>query len=124
MRHLCSGAKLNRTSAHRKALLRNLAIALLEHRCIRTTLPKAKALRSFIEPLISKACRAARGKSDSLHTRRLLISSLSNLQSAQVLMEDIGPKYSERPGGYLRILKTGFRYGDAAPSAIIEFVEE
>mgnify|MGYP005674954833 CR=1 FL=1 len=117
MLHRISQKKLNRTSTHRKALLANLAISLIEHGRINTTLPKAKTLRPYIEKLITKA------RSNNLASRRYIASKLLNHSAAsKKLVEEVAKKYQERPGGYTRILKSGFRYGDAAPMAIIELV--
>jgi large subunit ribosomal protein L17 len=117
MKHGIKGRKLNRNSAHRKALLRNLSIALLTHEIIKTTLPKAKELRPFVEKIITLS------KNDTLANRRLLISILGNQEIADRVFKEIGPKVSARQGGYTRILKYGFRTGDKAPMAIIEFVD-
>lgn len=117
MRHQKSGRKLNRNSSHRKAMFRNMASSLIEHEIIRTTLPKAKELRSVVEPLITMA------KEDTVHKRRLAFSRLRNKSTVGKLFTDIGPRSSGRPGGYTRILKTGYRDGDKAPMAIIELVD-
>ena len=118
MKHLAkSNKKLNRTSSHRKAMFANMASSLFEHGRISTTLPKAKALRSYAEKLITV------GKKNDLNARRLLISKIRNKEAAKKVCEEISPKFLKRNGGYTRILKTGFRYGDAAPMAIIELVE-
>ena len=117
MRH---GKKLNhlgRKSAHRKALMRNLASALIEHKRINTTLAKAKALRTYIEPLVTKA------KYNTTHSRRVVFSYLQNKHAVNELFETVGPKVAERPGGYLRVIKTGFRRSDASEMAMIEFVD-
>lgn len=116
MRHRKSGRKFNRTSAHRKAMFRNMAASLVEHELIKTTLPKAKELRRVAEPLITLA------KNDSVANRRLAFSRLRNDAVVAKLFEEIGPRYSERPGGYLRVLKCGFRAGDNAPMAFVELV--
>ena len=118
MKHKLKLAKLNRTSSHRKALLRNMSLALLEHERIKTTLPKAKALRPFVEKLVTKS---RDGK--NLAVRRKLLSLLQNKAIVSKLIDQISPRFVERPGGYLRIIKNGFRYGDCAPMAIIEFVD-
>lgn len=110
--------KLNRTSSHRKALLKNLSIALIENAQIKTTLPKAKALRPFIERLVTKA------KTNDFNTVRYLKAELGSKEAIKRLLADIGPKNKDRPGGYTRILKAGFRVGDQAPMAIIQFVEQ
>lgn len=117
MRHGKAGRKLNRNSSHRKAMFRNMAASLIEHELIKTTLPKAKSLRQVIEPLITLA------KTDSLANRRLAYDRLRNRQAVTKLFNDLGPKNKARPGGYLRILKCGFRAGDAAPMALVELVE-
>lgn len=116
MRHRKSGRKFNRTSAHRKAMFRNMAASLVEHELIKTTLPKAKELRRVAEPLITLA------KIDSVANRRLAFSRLRNDAVVAKLFNEIGPRYSERPGGYLRVLKCGFRAGDNAPMAFVELV--
>ena len=117
MRHLKSGRKLNRTSSHRKAMLSNMTASLIEHEFIKTTLPKAKELRRVAEPLITLA------KKDSVANRRLAFSRLRNDSAVGKLFAELGPRYNERPGGYMRILKCGFRAGDAAPMAIVELVD-
>ena len=117
MRHLRSGRHLNRTSAHRKAMFRNMAVSLFQHETIRTTVPKAKELRRTAEPLITMA------KTDSLAKRRLAFARLRDRNAVQKLFNELGPRYQERPGGYLRILKCGFRPGDKAPMAIVELVD-
>jgi large subunit ribosomal protein L17 len=117
MRHRHSGRKLNRNSSHRKAMFKNMAVSLMEHEIIRTTLPKAKELRGVVEPLITL------GKKDSVANRRLAFSRLGDRAAVTKLFNDIGPRSASRPGGYVRILKTGFRAGDKAPMAIIELVD-
>lgn len=117
MRHRCSGGKLNRTSSHRKAMLANLSISLIEYEVIRTTLAKAKALRRVVEPLITLA------KRDSVATRRSAFSKLRDKQAVGKLFDELGPRYKNRHGGYLRVLKHGFRHGDNAPMAYIELVD-
>lgn len=117
MRHRIAGRKLNRTSSHRIALLRNLAAALIEHKTIKTTVPKAKELRRFVEKLVTIA------RNETLANRRLLISRLGNKpELAQALIDLAVTHFASRPGGYLRIVKAGYRYGDNAPMAIIQFV--
>lgn len=116
MRHRKSGRQLNRNSSHRKAMFRNMAVSLMQHEVIRTTLPKAKELRRVAEPLITMA------KSDSVAKRRLAFSHLRDRSVVTKLFNELGPRYKERPGGYLRILKCGFRPGDKAPMAIVEFM--
>ena len=117
MRHGMSGRKLNRTKAHRKALFMNLAQALVKHEQIKTTVPKAKDLRPVVEKLVTL------GKRGGLHARRQLISHLQDEKLVTKLMTVLADRYKGRPGGYTRVLKAGFRYGDAAPMAIIEFVD-
>ncbi len=117
MRHRISGRKLNRTSAHRKALFKNLAQSLIQCEQIKTTLPKAKDLRPIVEKLVTKA------RDKSLHTRRQLISQLQDEKLVTKLMDILSTRYAARQGGYTRIIKAGFRYGDNAPMAIIEFVD-
>lgn len=117
MRHLKSGRKLNRNSSHRKAMFRNMANSLFEHEIIKTTVPKAKELRRVAEPLITLA------KSDSVAHRRMAFDRLRDKESVGKLFDELGPRYVERPGGYLRILKCGYRTGDKAPMAYVELVD-
>ena len=118
MRHRMSGRKLNRTSSHRKAMFANLAAALIKHEQIKTTLPKAKELRSIVDRLITL------GKKGSLHARRIAISRLhGDKKLADKLFTTLADRYSDRKGGYTRVLKAGFRYGDSAPMAIVELVD-
>ncbi|MFZ5483163.1 MAG: 50S ribosomal protein L17 [Pseudomonadota bacterium] len=117
MRHRLSNRKLNRTSSHRQALLRNLSNALLEHEVIKTTLPKAKELRRVVEPLITL------GKTPTVANRRLAFDRLRNRDMVVKLFDDLGPRFKARPGGYLRILKFGYRVGDNAPMALVELVD-
>lgn len=117
MRHRESGRKLNRNSSHRQAMFRNMAVSLMHHEMIRTTLPKAKELRRVAEPLITFA------KNDSVAKRRLAFSRLRDRTAVTKLFNELGPRYRNRPGGYLRILKCGFRAGDNAPMAIVELVD-
>ena len=117
MRHRNSGRQLNRTSSHRKAMFRNMAVSLFRHEIIRTTLAKAKALRRTAEPLITLA------KNDSVAKRRLAFARLRDRDIVQKLFGEIAPRYQERAGGYLRILKCGVRAGDSAPMAIVELVD-
>jgi large subunit ribosomal protein L17 len=117
MRHRNSGRKLNRTAEHRKALFANMAAALIKHEQIVTTLPKAKDLRRVAERLITLA------KRNDLHSRRLVAARLRDEKMVAKLFETIGPRYKDRPGGYTRVLKAGFRYGDSAPIAVIELVD-
>ena len=117
MRHMKSGRKLNRTSSHREAMFKNMASSLFKHELIRTTLPKAKELRRVAEPLITLA------KTDGVANRRLAFARLRDKQAVGKLFVELGPRYRERPGGYLRILKCGFRPGDHAPMAYVELVD-
>ena len=117
MRHRLSGRQLNRNSSHRKAMFRNMAASLLDHEMIKTTLPKAKELRRVAEPLITLA------KKDSVANRRLAFNRLRDRDVVTKLFNELGPRYVARPGGYLRILKCGFRRGDNAPMAIVELVD-
>lgn len=117
MRHRQSGRKLNRNSSSRKALFRSLTTSLLRHELIKTTLPKAKELRGYAEPLITMA------KSDSVANRRLAFSRIRDREVVTKLFNELGPRYESRPGGYLRILKCGFRAGDNAPMAYVELVD-
>ena len=117
MRHGVAGRKLNRTSSHRKALLANMSAALIKHEQIMTTLPKAKELGPFVEKLITL------GKKGNLHARRLAISRVRDKTLVAKLFDTLAPRYEDRHGGYTRIMKAGFRYGDAAPMAVIEFVD-
>lgn len=116
MRHRKSGRKFSRTSAHRKAMFRNMTASLVEHELIKTTLPKAKELRRVAEPLITLS------KNDSVANRRLAFARLRDDAAVAKLFDELGPRYNERPGGYLRILKCGFRAGDNAPMAFVELV--
>ncbi|MEL7312441.1 MAG: 50S ribosomal protein L17 [Pseudomonadota bacterium] len=118
MRHKKSGRKLNRNSAHRKAMYRNMAASLIKHETIKTTLPKAKELRRVIEPLITTA------KEDSVAHRRLAFDRLRDKEAVGKLFVELGPRFKERPGGYLRILKMGFRAGDAAPMAMVQLLDQ
>lgn len=117
MRHRHSGRQLNRNSSHRKAMFRNMTNSLVTHELIKTTVPKAKELRRFAEPLITLA------KKDSVANRRLAFSRLRDKAVVSKLFADLGPRYEERPGGYIRILKCGFRPGDKAPMAYVELVD-
>ena len=117
MRHQKSGRKLNRNSSHRKAMFRNMASSLIEHEIIKTTVPKAKELRRVAEPLITLA------KEDSVAHRRLAFDRLRSKATVGKLFDELGPRYVERPGGYLRILKCGHRSGDKAPMAYVELVD-
>ena len=117
MRHRYSGRKLNRTGSHRRAMFRNMTASLVEHELIKTTVPKAKELRRFAEPLITLA------KDDSVANRRLAFDRLRSKAAVGKLFGELGPRYQERPGGYLRILKCGTRTGDNAPMAYVELVD-
>ena len=123
MRHGMAHRKLNRTHEHRKAMFANMSCALIKHEQITTTLPKAKELRPIVEKLVTKAKKADADGSRSLHLRRQVISSIRDKDMAKKLFDTIGPRYSGRDGGYIRIMKAGFRYGDNAPMAVIEFVD-
>jgi large subunit ribosomal protein L17 len=116
MRHRNSGRNFSRTGSHRKAMFKNMMVSLLKHELIKTTVPKAKELRTFMEPIITLA------KTDSLHHRRLAFSRLRDRDAVQKLFSDIGPHFQKRPGGYLRLLKCGYRKGDNAPMAFVELV--
>lgn len=117
MRHLNSGRKLGRESSHRRSMLRNMAVSLMKHEQIRTTVPKAKELRRVVEPLITMA------KNDSVSKRRMAFNRLRDRDTVIKLFNELGPRYQARPGGYLRILKCGYRAGDAAPMAIVQLVD-
>ena len=117
MRHLVRGKKLGRSTSHRKATMKALSCSLIEHKSIQTTVTKAKELRRYIEPVITKA------KEDTSHTRRRAFSSLQDKHAVNILFNDIMPEVGERPGGYTRVLKLGFRLGDSAEMALIELVD-
>ncbi len=117
MRHRKSGRHLNRNSTHRQAMFRNMSASLFRHELIRTTVPKAKELRRVAEPLITLA------KTDSVHHRRRAFAQLRDADTVAKLFNELGPRYRDRPGGYLRILKAGYRPGDGAPVAIVELVD-
>ncbi|NCN44345.1 MAG: 50S ribosomal protein L17 [Piscirickettsiaceae bacterium CG_4_9_14_3_um_filter_43_564] len=117
MRHRKSGRKLNRNSSHRKAMFSNMSASLIEHEMIKTTVAKAKELRGVAEPLITLA------KQDSVHNRRIAFSRLRDKAAVGKLFSELGPRYESRPGGYIRILKCGFRPGDNAPMAYVELVD-
>ena len=117
MRHRKSGRKLNRNSSHRKAMFKNMAASLVEHEVIKTTLPQAKELRRVAEPLITLA------KEDSVANRRLAFDRLRSKVAVGKLFSDLGPRFKERPGGYMRIIKCGFRHGDNAPMAYVELLD-
>ncbi len=118
MRHRKSGRKLNRNSSHRKAMYRNMAASLVQHETIKTTLPKAKELRRVVEPLITLA------KEDGASRRRLAFDRLRDEAAVGKLFSELGPRFRERPGGYLRILKMGFRSGDSAPMALVQLLDQ
>ena len=117
MRHRKSGRQLNRNSSHRQAMFRNMSVSMIEHELIKTTLPKAKELRRVVEPLITLA------KEDSVANRRLAFSRTRSKEAVGKLFDELGPRYQERPGGYLRIIRAGFRTGDKAPMAYVELVD-
>ncbi|CAO4146092.1 50S ribosomal protein L17 [Methylorubrum aminovorans] len=117
MRHSYRGRRFNRTAEHRKAMFANMSAALIKHEQIVTTLPKAKDLRPVVEKLISL------GRTDSVHARRLAMAQIRDADMVKKLFTVLGPRYQARPGGYCRIMKAGFRYGDNAPMAVIEFVD-
>jgi len=117
MRHCKAGRKFSRTSSHRKAMMRNMSASLIEHECIKTTVTKAKELRGFIEPMITLS------KRDSVSNRRLAFDRLRSKSAVGKLFSDLGPFFKERPGGYTRVLKCGYRSGDQAPMAYIQLVE-
>ncbi|HSZ75543.1 MAG TPA: 50S ribosomal protein L17 [Rhizomicrobium sp.] len=117
MRHRNQGRKLGKTSSHRTAMFANMAAALIKHEQIKTTLPKAKELRPFVEKLVTLSRR------NNLHARRLALSQVRDETQVKKLFEVIGPRYAARPGGYTRVLKAGFRFGDHAAMAVIEFVD-
>jgi large subunit ribosomal protein L17 len=124
MRHRKSGRKLGRNSAHRKAMYRNMAASLLKAETIRTTLPKAKELRRVVEPLITLARNSDGSAVDAVRRRRLAFSRLRDDVAVGKLFDELGPRYKERPGGYLRILKMGHRAGDAAPMAVVQLLDQ
>ena len=117
MRHGKAGRKLNRTASHRTAMFANMAASLIKHEQIVTTLPKAKEIRPFVEKLVTLAKRG------DLHARRIAISRVRDVEQVGKLFETLGPRYADRQGGYIRVLKAGFRYGDNAPLAVVEFVD-
>lgn len=123
MRHGMAHRKLNRTHEHRKAMFANMACALIKHEQITTTLPKAKELRPIVEKLVTMAKHAEKDEGRALHLRRLAVSRIRDKDMAKKLFDTLGPRYAERDGGYIRIMKAGFRYGDNAPMAVIEFVD-
>lgn len=117
MRHRVSGKKLNKTSSHRKAMFYNMVTSLIKHQQIKTTLVKAKELRRYAEPMITKS------KEDSVANRRFIFSKLRDKFAVGKLFSELGPRYKDRPGGYLRVLKCGFRTGDNAPMAVVQLVD-
>jgi len=117
MRHKVSGRRLGRTTSHRKSTMQSMSASLIEHEIIQTTVAKAKELRRELEPLITRA------KEDSLHNRRITFDRLRNRDAVQKLFNDLGPRFKQRPGGYLRIMRCGFRAGDSAPMAYVELVQ-
>lgn len=118
MRHKYSGRKLNRTSSHRTAMFKNMMASLIEHEEIKTTVPKAKELRGFVERLITIS------KSDTVAKRRIVFSRIRSKEAVAKLFTELGPRFKQRPGGYLRILKCGYRAGDKAPMAIVQLVDK
>ena len=118
MRHRKSGRTLGRKSSHRKAMYKNMAVSLIQHETIRTTLPKAKELRRVVEPLITL------GKEDGVAHRRLAFDRLRDKAAVGKLFTELGPRFKDRPGGYLRILKIGFRAGDSAPMALVQLLDQ
>ena len=118
MRHRKSGRKLNRNSSQRSALKKSLAISIIEHESVKTTLAKAKEIRGFLEPLVTLA------KENSVANQRLAFARLQSKEAVAKLFDELGPRYKNRPGGYLRVIKRGYRPGDKAPAAQVEFVEE
>ena len=119
MRHLNSGRRLNRTTSHRVAMFANMACALIKHEQITTTLPKAKELRPVVEKLVTRAKNGPK----SLHARRIAMQEIKDITMVAKLFDVLGPRYAKRPGGYIRVLKAGNRFGDNAPMAVIEFVD-
>lgn len=117
MRHRKSGRYFSRTSSHRKAMFKNMMVSLLRHELIKTTVPKAKELRSYMEPMITLA------KVDNLHNRRIAFNRLRDREAVVKLFKEIAPHFKQRPGGYLRVLKYGYRKGDSAPMAVVELVD-
>lgn len=123
MKHRIKQRKLNRTSSHRKAMLANMATSLIKHEQIKTTLPKAKELRPFVEKLITKGKQGIANPEKALANRRQVISKMRDEEQAKKIFDVLAERYADRPGGYIRVLKAGFRYGDNAPMAIIELVD-
>ena len=124
MRHRKSGRKLGRNSSHRKAMYRNMAASLVRHETIRTTLPKAKELRRVVEPLITLARNADGSSEDAVRRRRLAFDRLRDDVAVGKLFSELGPRFKDRPGGYLRILKMGYRRGDSAPMAVVQLLDQ
>lgn len=124
MRHQKTGRKLGRNASHRRAMYRNMAASLLTHETIRTTLPKAKELRRVVEPLITLAKKDTEDPHERVHRRRLAFSRLRDDAAVGKLFDELGPRYKDRPGGYLRILKAGFRPGDSAPMAVVQLLDQ
>ena len=124
MRHQKSGRRLGRTSPHRRAMYRNMAASLLTHETIRTTLPKAKELRRIVEPLITLAKKDTEGTDDRVRRRRLAFSRLRDEAAVGKLFDELGPRFKDRPGGYVRILKAGYRPGDSAPMAVVQLLDQ
>ncbi len=123
MKHRIKQRKLNRTTSHRKAMLANMAASLVKHEQIKTTLPKAKELRPYVEKLITLGKQAAANPETSVAKRRQAISKMRDVDQVKKIFDVLAERYEDRPGGYVRVLKAGFRYGDAAPMAIIELVD-
>ena len=123
MKHRIKQRKLNRTSSHRKAMLANMAASLVKHEQIKTTLPKAKELRPYVEKLITKAKQAAANPEKAVAKRREVVSKMRDQEQSRKIFDVLAERYADRPGGYVRIMKAGFRYGDAAPMAVIELVD-
>ena len=123
MKHRIKQRKLNRTTSHRKAMLANMAASLIKHEQIKTTLPKAKELRPYVEKLITKGKQAASNPEKALSNRRQVIAKMRDKTQAAKIFDVLAERYADRQGGYIRVLKAGFRYGDSAPMAIIELVD-
>ncbi|MCB0725639.1 MAG: 50S ribosomal protein L17 [Ignavibacteriae bacterium] len=123
MEHRTKGRKFSRTASHKKAMMSNLSVSLILHDRIKTTLAKAKELRLYVEPLVTKAKKANGSSEKGVHLRRVAKQFLKDDSAVKRLFDEIGPRYADRPGGYTRVLKTGHRYGDGADTAIIEFVD-
>ncbi len=123
MKHRIKQRKLNRTTSHRKAMLANMATALIKHEQIKTTLPKAKELRPYVEKLITMGKHAAANPEKAVAKRRQVVSKMRDQEQSRKIFDVLAERYADRPGGYVRVLKAGFRYGDAAPMAIVELVD-